>query len=76
MRSCAFTNCEVVFAKDQPEYLPLPASVHINGLVTTRWHFGWRERLAILFGTNLYLQVHTFRAPLQPVKLTIGEPLK
>ena len=65
---------EVVFAKDQPEYLPLPAAVESNGRVTTRWKLTWRERFKLFFTGDLWLEVLTFNRPLQPVKLSVEEP--
>jgi hypothetical protein len=67
---------EVVFAKDQPEYLPLPA-VRIpgpDGTVITRWRLSWRERLTVLFRGNLFLSLLTFNKPLQPVMIEVDEP--
>lgn len=67
---------EVVFAKDQPEYLQLPAIVSndTSGRVTTRWRLGWKERLRLLFSGNLYVQVLTFHKSLQPIKLMVDCP--
>lgn len=61
----------VVFAKDQPEYLPLPALVFPDGRVLTEWRFSEEERAAIARGENLRLWVWTFGRPLQPVALTL-----
>lgn len=60
---------EVVYAKDQPEYLPLPAIVSANGGALTRWKLSWRERLCVLLSGDIYLGVLTFGQPLQPVML-------
>lgn len=65
---------EVVYAKDQPQYIPLPAHRSSDGVVTTRWKLSLREKFHLLFGRPLYLQVMTFNSPLQPVKLTIDTP--
>jgi hypothetical protein len=65
---------ETVFAKDQPEYLQLPAVVTPGGMVTTRWRLCLVERIRLLFTGSLYLQVLTFGKPLQPVKLLVVEP--
>lgn len=62
---------EIVFAKDQPQYIPLPALPVEDGLMLTRWRFTWRERLQILFFCDLYLWIRTFGKPLQPVSLEI-----
>lgn len=65
---------EIVYAKDQPEYIPLPVVKERNGTVTSRWKLTWKERLSVLFGGSIYLQIATFNRPLQPVRLSV-EPL-
>lgn len=67
-------HSEVVYAKDQPEYLPLPAHRTEDGCVTTRWKLTWQERLRVLFMGNIYLQLLTFNTPLQPVMLSTTVP--
>ena len=56
----------VNFAADQPEYHPLPARMH-NGIAYTRWRLTWRERLAVLFGRGIDIELMTFGRPLQPI---------
>lgn len=70
--ACAFTHREIVLAKNQPQYKELPAAVDETGRITTRWALTWRERFDLLFGANVFLEVLTYRQPLQPVKLTVG----
>ncbi len=65
---------EVVFAKDQPEYIPLPAAKLADGTVTTRWRVSFRERLRILFGGNLWVTQLTFNRPLQPIRIETEIP--
>jgi hypothetical protein len=65
---------EVTYAENQPEYLPLPAHKCPDGCVTTRWKLSWKERLRVLLSGNIWLQVLTFNAPLQPVKLSCEVP--
>lgn len=62
---------KVVFAKDQPQYMPLPALVYPNGCVVTEWEFTPEERLQIAAGENLVLTLLTFGNPLQPVRLQL-----
>jgi hypothetical protein len=70
-----FEGEEIVFAKDQPEYIPLPAlPVDSAQKVITRWRLSWRERLQVLFHGDVYLWVWTFRRPLQPVALETSVP--
>lgn len=66
---------EVVIAKDQPEYQPLPALPADGSTVITRWRLSFRERLVALFNGDIYLHVSTFGRPLQPVYLSVDEPL-
>ena len=67
---------QVTYAKDQPEYVLLPAWRSPDGLVVTRWKLSWRERLRILFSGSLWLSILTFNKPLQPVRLAAEPPLE
>jgi hypothetical protein len=64
----------VVFAKNQPEYQPLPARVDNYGTVITCWKLTWRERFIALFRGTFYLTVLTFKHPLQPIRMSIDKP--
>jgi len=61
----------VVFAKDQPEYAPLPALVFPDGKVCTEWRPTEDERARILAGENIRLWIWTYGRPLQPVALEV-----
>lgn len=61
-------NC--VYAKDQPEYLPLPARRDEAGMVTSCWKLTWKERLKLLLMGKIFLTVMTFNQPLQPIRLS------
>lgn len=65
---------EIVFAKDQPQYEPLPAHVSADGMVLTRWKFTWRERFRLLFAGDLYVWIWTFRRALQPIAIAVDKP--
>ncbi len=65
----------IIYANDQPEYIPLPAHRQADGTVTTRWKLSWKERFEVLMGGCMWLQVLTFNRPLQPVKLSTICPL-
>ena len=70
-----YVNQEVVYAKDQPEYLSLPALPVDNGeRIITRWRMSWRERISVLFSGDVYLWVMPCRRPLQPVLLQAHKP--
>lgn len=65
---------EITFAKNQPQYQPLPAIRLSDGTVITRWKLNWKERLMILLMGNLYLQQLTFNSRLQPQLPQVTEP--
>ncbi len=82
MKPVEFKGHNVVIAKDQPEYLPLPAKRkgenHVNpeGLLVTCWKPTFYERIRFLFGGYLWVETWTFWRKLQPVKYGISkEPL-
>lgn len=61
---------EVTFAKDQPEYIPLPAIKFQDGLVVTRWSLSLADRIKILLGGSVYLGMLTYNRPLQPIRIS------
>lgn len=65
---------EVVYAKDQPEYIPLPVFEQDDGVVLSRWRLTWRERLLAFWRGDVYLFCWTFNRPLQPVAIEIERP--
>lgn len=65
---------EVVYAADQPEYQPLPAFKCVNGKILTRWEFTDEEKRLVAEQGYIYLAVHTFNQPLQPVYLSATPP--
>lgn len=65
---------EVVYAKGQPEYVPLPSLKTKDGLVLTRWSVNESERQQILEQGYVYLVVNTFNQPLQPLMMTTYVP--
>ena len=72
-----FPEQTVVIAKNQPEYLPLPAHRFANdprGRITFCWRLTWRERLRVLWTGLLWHEVLTFDRPLQPQRLSTDKP--
>ncbi len=51
---------ETVYAKDQPEYIPLPSVKTPDGVVLTRWSLNEQERREVAEQGYLYLLVNTF----------------
>lgn len=69
---------EFIFAADQPEYIPLPALNIVIGEaegILTRWRPSDEERLALASGADIWLEVMTFGAPLQPVRVSVECPI-
>ena len=71
-----FSEQTVVYAKDQPEYLPLPAhQFHdAQGRIAFCWQLSLRERLKVLLTGRVWHQVLTFNQPLQPQILEVDMP--
>lgn len=67
MKPIEFKGHNVVFAKDQPEYLPLPALRLPDGEVITCWQFDEQELADIVANKCIYLKQFTFNQPLQPL---------
>jgi len=76
MEPIKFEGCNIVFAENQPGYLPLPAFRDKNGRVTVCYRLKFWERIVILFMGNLWFQVLTFNKPIQPQKPSVKYPLK
>ena len=72
MTPIKFEGSNVVFAEDQPEYLPLPAyrSGDESGSVVFCWGLSWKERLQLFLTGKLWHKVLTFSGPLQPQLLS------
>lgn len=66
----------IVYAKDQPQYQPLPCvrDSSVEGRIITRWRLTWRERVQVLWRGDVWLHVLTFHRPLQPVVLETTTP--
>lgn len=73
MQPIKFSRSNVIFAKNQPEYLQLPAHSN-NGVVTSCWQLSLKERLHVLCTGRLWLQQMTFDTPLQPQRPSIKKP--
>ncbi len=66
MTPISFKHSNTVYAKDQPEYLPLPAHKSVDGIVTSCCKLSFKERLRVLFIGRLFISNMTFNLPLQP----------
>lgn len=76
MSPVEFPEQTTVFAKDQPEYQPLPAHCAPDGTVVSCWRLTRRERIKLLFTGRLWLLQLTFGAALQPQSPTVDYPFE
>lgn len=76
MKLVEFPEQTIIIAKDQPEYLPLPAHIEFDqyGTVTCCWELTLWERIKLLFSGRIWHQILAFRQPLQPQRLMIDKP--
>jgi len=74
MKPIEFEGFNCTYAKDQPEYLPLPVHKTPGGEVISCWALTWRERLRVLFAGRVWHSVLTFNAPLQPQRPSVRKP--
>jgi hypothetical protein len=73
MEPIEFKEQNVVFAKDQPEYQPLP-TLKIEGpegYVISCWGLTFRERIKILFTGRVWLSLMSFNKPLTPSYMSV-----
>ena len=75
MKIIKFKEQNIVYAENQPEYLPLPAYKHksLNVEVVSCWKLTVWERIKLLFTGRVWVQLLTFGAPLQPQYVTINK---
>jgi hypothetical protein len=74
MKPVEFKHQNIVFAKDQPEYQPLPA-LRIDsptGEVISCWKLSFNERVKIVFTGRVWLSLTSFNKPLTPTYLAVN----
>uniref|UniRef100_A0A6H1ZCX9 Uncharacterized protein n=1 Tax=viral metagenome TaxID=1070528 RepID=A0A6H1ZCX9_9ZZZZ len=74
MKAIDFKQRNIIFARNQPQYLPLPAHRASDGTVTSCWKLSFSERLKIALKGKIYLQTLTFNHPPQPLKMLVSKP--
>jgi len=67
-----FPEQTTIVAKDQSEYMPLPAFIDNGpqGEVISCWQMTWKERLQILFTGKIWLSLWCFHKPITPSRLS------
>ena len=75
MKPIKFKEHNVVYAKDQPEYLSLPAFKDSGpeGAVVSCWELTFKERIKILFTGKLWVSLWSFHKPLTPSLFTVNK---
>ena len=76
MKAVKFKQSNIEIAKDQDQYITLPAHMDSDGTVTSCWSLTWWERFKLLFSGHLFLQILTYGKPLQPLKMSVNNPLE
>lgn len=77
MKLIEFPEQTIVIAKDQPEYLPLPAWCMPNdpeGRIVCCWKLTDAERQRVLETGEIWHHILTFNQPLQPQLLSVDKP--
>lgn len=77
MKPDEFPGVNEEFAKDQPEYMPLPAMEIPNdqqGLIITKWQLSPEELEREEETGTIHLSMLMFNQQLQPVLLTVDLP--
>ena len=63
---------ETVFAKNQPQYLPMRTLPGENGnSAISRFHLTDEQRKAVAEGADIYLEILHYKGPLAPSRLMI-----
>lgn len=74
MRFIEFEKQNQIIAKDQPQYMPLPAYVQKNGIITCCAEITLEESVFIRKNKRVTLAFAHFERPPQPVRLHVVEP--
>jgi hypothetical protein len=73
MKPAHFPEANIVIAKDQPQYIPLPA-YHDGASATFCWELTDEEIAYLVVHKHLWHTVLTGNGPLQPVLLSVVKP--
>jgi len=75
MKPVKFKGFNLIYAENQPEYIPLPVLKLDNpeGNCISCWELSFKERIKILFTGKMWLSMLTFNKPLTPVLPTVNK---
>ena len=76
MKPVNFLEQNTIFAKNQTQYIPLPAWINGNGLVVTKWKGTLIERIKFVLTGTIWLRVLTFNHPIQPLLMEVDYPFR
>lgn len=76
MTPTQFPQSNMVIAKDQPEYIPLPACLTDTGVVISCWVLSKEEVNQIAASQLLWLKQLTFGQPVQPLVPQVENPFE
>jgi hypothetical protein len=76
MKPIMFIEQNAIIAKNQPQYIPLPAYRDSDGEVVTCWGLSFWERVKVLFRGRVWLLVKTFNRPIHPLFMTVDYPFE
>lgn len=74
MKPIHFKDVNKVYAKDQPQYQPLPVLYleENDGEAIACWGMSWKERIKCLFTGKVWVSLMTFGKPLTPSYVTVN----
>ncbi len=75
MTPIEFPEQTIVWAKNQPPYLPLPAYTDDRETISC-WSLSWPERFKVLIRGRLWLRQMNFGQALQPQAPSIDTPFQ
>ena len=73
MQPCKFDGCNAVFGANQPEYIPLPAEVRGDDVITC-WRLTAEEIERVCDYGEIFITLKTFGQPLQPILCSVDKP--
>lgn len=72
MKPIKFKHANKVYAKDQPQYQPLPALELESGEVIACWKGNFFERMVFLFTGKMWVSLSMFGRPLTPSYVSVN----
>ena len=78
MEPISFKQSNVVFAKNQKPYIPLPAYQDDlqGGRIIHCWKLNFVEKIILLFTGKIWIKVLNFHQPPQPIRPMVENPFK